>query len=149
MAANALLENSRSMETKWGSEVAKAGFTALPNHLLSINQFLPSNEQISPTEMLILLQVLSAWWSADKMPFPSKATIGKRAGLSPRQVQRALSSLEQKGLIRKLMRVHENRARASNAYDVTGLVRQVRNLAVHHPKAFRRGASVEGEEAQK
>ncbi|HTW50360.1 MAG TPA: helix-turn-helix domain-containing protein [Stellaceae bacterium] len=149
MAANALLENSRSMEKKWGSEVAGAGFTALPNHLLSINQFLPPNEQISPTEMLILLQVLAAWWSADRMPFPSKATIGRRAGLSPRQVQRALSSLEQKGLIRKLVRVHENRARASNAYDVTGLVQQVRNLAVHHPKAFKRGTATGAEEQEK
>src|SRR5687767_5772113 len=93
-----LMDGVARTQQKWGEAATAAGFTVLPNHLLSINQFLSVDRQITPTEMVVLLQVLSAWWSADKLPFPSKTTIARRAGLSPRQVQRALSGLEGKAL---------------------------------------------------
>jgi hypothetical protein len=36
---NAATDNARTMSRKWGSDIVSAGFTSLPNHLLSINQF--------------------------------------------------------------------------------------------------------------
>jgi hypothetical protein len=133
---------ARTVE-KWGPEATSAGFTVLPNHLLAINQFVPKDAQLSPTEMLVLLQIVASWWSADRLPFPSKATIATRSGLSPRQVQRALSALETKGVINRRARFGVNRARSSNEYDLTGLVESVRKAATAHPTAFRRRARVE------
>ena len=81
-------------ERKWGQGVVDAGFTMVPNHLIAANGFLSVEERVSPTEMFLLLQLLSVWWNASDMPFPSKATLAKRLGLkSTRQVQRALGSL--------------------------------------------------------
>lgn len=132
-------------QQKWGEAATAAGFTVLPNHLLSINQFVGDARQISPTEMVVLLQLLAAWWSADKMPFPSKATIGKRAGLSPRQVQRALSSLEAKEYLKRKARFGSNKGRASNEYDVSGVAEVVRRLGDAYPEAFKRRATEQAE----
>jgi hypothetical protein len=124
-----------TMTRKWGAQVAAAGFTAVPNHLLSINQFLDKKHRLSSTELLILLQILSSWWHADQLPFPSKSTIARRLGLSARQVQRALKTLEQKGIIKRIARL---KGRNSNTFDLTGLVDKVHYLVTQHPEAFRR-----------
>lgn len=128
------------VRAKWGADVAAAGFTITPSHLLAANAFLPSERHLAPTEMLILLNLLSAWWQADRLPFPSKATLAKRLGLkSTRQVQRALSSLESKGLIQRIERFHESKGRASNYYDLSGTVALVKTLVTEHPGAFGTG----------
>ena len=114
------------------------GFSVLPNHLISLNQFLPEEKQLSPTEMLVVLQIISSWWSKERLPFPSKATIATRAGLSPRQVQRALTALEGKGFVQRLTRYNRSQARASNQYDLAGLVTAVTGAAESNPSAFKR-----------
>jgi len=131
------MEGLVKTKEKWGAVTAGAGFTIVPNHLLSINQFVDKEKMISPTEMFVLMHILSAWWSADRLPFPSKATIAKRAGLSSRQVQRALSSLEDKGYLERVARYGEDKGRRSSNYDITGLVSAVAALADEHPKLFR------------
>ncbi len=138
MAWGTTMDGVARTQQKWGSAATTAGFTVLPNHLLALNQFLPPDEQVSPTEMVVLLQILTAWWSADKLPFPSKTTIGRRAGLSPRQVQRALSSLETKGYIARIARFSANRARSSNEYDLSGIVSRVKRISEANPEAFKR-----------
>lgn len=121
---------------KWGKAVVDAGFTILPNHLVAINQFLDKSRQLTPTEMFVLLQVLLAWWSADRLPFPSKAAISARTGLSPRQVQRALASLEKKEFLVRTARFQTGRGRTTNAYDPGGLVAAVREMAAKQPNIF-------------
>jgi predicted transcriptional regulator len=142
IAADGGQGDARVMARKWGSGVATAGFTAVPNHLLSINQFLEKEKRLTPTELLTLFQILSSWWYADRLPFPSKTTIAKRLGLSPRQIQRALNGLEEKGLIRRIARYYENRGRASNSYDVSQVVEKVSDLAARNPTAFRRRSNI-------
>jgi predicted transcriptional regulator len=134
-------DNARTMSRKWGSDVASAGFTSLPNHLLSINQFVRKENRLTPTELLTLFQILSAWWHADRLPFPSKATIAKRLGLSPRQVQRALNGLEEKGYITRVARFYQNKGRASNSYDLSKIVALVQVVAGENPDAFKRRRS--------
>jgi DNA-binding MarR family transcriptional regulator len=134
------MDGNKSSEEKWGAEPMRAGFTLLPNHFLALNQFLPDERQMSPTEMLVLLQILSSWWSKERLPFPSKATIATRSGLSPRQVQRALTSLENKGFIARLVRYNRSQARASNQFDLTGLTTAVAEAAKKSPSAFKRQA---------
>lgn len=115
---------------KWGSSLASTGFTILPNQLLTYNSKAAENERISPSEFFVLCQLLLHWWSARDMPFPSKATISDRTGLSARQVQRTLGSLEKKGLLRRVARYGKNNAgRMSNAYDLSLLVQALDALA--------------------
>jgi predicted transcriptional regulator len=132
----------QTMSRKWGNDIVSAGFTSLPNHLLSINQFVRKESRLTPTELLTLFQILSAWWHAEQLPFPSKTTIARRLGLSPRQVQRALNGLEEKGYITRVARFYQNRGRASNSYNLSKMVALVRVLAEQNPDAFKRRRSL-------
>jgi len=137
------MSGEKTSVAKWGAEAIAAGFTVVPNHLISINQFVDEEKQLSPTEMLVILQILVVWWSKDRAPFPSKATIAQRAGLSPRQVQRALTSLEKKTYIQRITRFSTNRARTSNEYNLQGLTSIIAEAAKAHPHAFKGKAASE------
>ena len=127
------------VSAKWGADVGAAGFTIIPSHLLSANAVLPPDLHLSSTELLGLLRVCSSWWQAERLPFPSKATIAQRIGLkSTRQVQRALSSLEKRGLIQRIERYYEGSGQASNYYDLSGTVAFVRGLVLANPVAFKK-----------
>jgi hypothetical protein len=121
---------------KWGKTVVDAGFTILPNHLLALNQFLEPERRLTPTEMFVLLQVLIAWWSADRLPFPSKASLAARTALSTRQIQRALAALEEKGFLTRTARYQSGRGRMSNLYDPSGLVGIIGEFAAKQPNIF-------------
>jgi DNA-binding MarR family transcriptional regulator len=84
-------------QEKWG-EVARAGFQTVPDLLLKHQKEL----RISPTEMVVLLNVLMHWWYRDQKPFPRPTTISKRMGVTVRTVQRALSNLQESGLVKRL-----------------------------------------------
>ena len=62
------------------------------------------------------------WWEADKVPFPSKDTLARRMGKSPRQVQRYLTQLEEAGFISRIERFNGRKAQVSNGYALAGLV---------------------------
>ena len=81
---------------KYG-DVAVAGFQAVPDLLLK-NQ---AKLGLSQTDMVVLLNVLMHWWYVDKKPFPRATTIAKRIGVTPRTVQRSLSSIEELGLLNR------------------------------------------------
>lgn len=117
---------------KWGAEVAERGFSQVPNFLMNINQFLDEEERLKPIELLILLQITSAWWKRDDFPFPSMATLGKRVGASERQVQRVIKKLEEAGYLKKIKRKRHGII-ASNAYDLSPLVDRLKLIAKAFP----------------
>lgn len=114
--------------TKWGKEVAERGFAQIPHYLMHINMFVGDEHKLSPAESLVLLHLVATWWKKDEMPFPSMNTLAQRIGISERQVQRAIKSLEQKGYISK----EKKRVKgiiASNVYDLTPLVQILKDAA--------------------
>jgi hypothetical protein len=125
---------------KWGDRVAARGFAQLPNYLVQLNQFL-GDDNLSPIELLVLIQLSATWWKKDDLPFPSVATLAARCGVSGRQVQRALNRLEELKLIQRVRR----RIRgiiSSNAYDLAPLVAFLDDLAKVYPNAYpRRGGA--------
>jgi len=128
-----------AMAQKWGAGVVEAsGFTQVPNYLIAANQFLVKEARLSPTEFLVLMQLLQSWWRADQFPFPSKATLATRTGLSERQVQRALSGLENKAFLKRVDRLLERGGRSSNLYDLSGVVQFVQDAVQAFPGAFKR-----------
>lgn len=130
-------DTSYEATKKWGDDALQAGFTILPNHLIAINQFLPSSQRLSPTEIIVLLNVVSFWWGAEKMPFPSNTTLALRCGISPRQVQRAIKTLEAGGLVRRRVRFSATGTRMTNELDLRGLVSAINTLARQTPDAFK------------
>ncbi len=118
--------------SKWGEEVAGRGFAQVPNYLLLLNQFLREDKRLSPTELLILMQLVGAWWKKDEMPFPALKTLGVRAGVSDRQAQRAVSRLEEEGYLRREKR-KQGRLIASNAYNLEPLVDVLKEVARAFP----------------
>lgn len=125
------------MVSKWGKAVAARGFAQIPNHLLLLNQFLLEEKRLSPTELLILIQIVGTWWRADEMPFPALKTLAVRAGVSDRQAQRAVSRLEGLGLLKRVRRVERGMI-ASNAYDLSPLVNFLAEVAKAFPNEFPR-----------
>lgn len=126
------------ISSKWGQVIAERGFAQVPNYLIQINHFLDDEHQIKPVEMLILVQLVGAWWKKDTLPFPSMKTLATRCGVSDRQIQRALNQLEKSGLIARTKRRTDTGIRATNAYDLTPLVNKLGEIAKAFPNEFPR-----------
>lgn len=106
---------------KWGVEVAKRGFSQIPNYLLNLNQYVDEEVKLSPLELLILIQLVGSWWKKEELPFPSMKLLAVRCGTSERQVLRAINRLVELKLIDR----NKRRAKgiiASNTYDLSPLV---------------------------
>jgi hypothetical protein len=122
---------SRTSEKKWGVAVMKLGFTILPSLVFRAQRRLGLN----PTQFAVLLQISDYWWEPGRKPFPSKATLAERLGLSPRQVQRYIAELETAGLLKRIERRAAHRGKLSNEYDLSGLVERLKLLEPEVRKA--------------
>jgi DeoR/GlpR family transcriptional regulator of sugar metabolism len=77
---------------------------------------------------MLLLQLADYWWHRAQMPFPSKAALAERMGLSQRQIQRYLTELEKGEFIERVERFAGHKGQQSNEYDMTGLVKKLKKL---------------------
>jgi len=111
-------------EKKWGIAAMALGFCILPALLLRAQKRLG----LSPTQLALVIQLSDFWWNDGRNPWPSKETLGQRLGLSDRQVQRVVKSLEDRGYVTRKVRMTKH-GRTSNAYDLSGLVAKLAELA--------------------
>lgn len=114
-----------AIRQRWRGAVtsAETGFTAVPDILIRSQAQL----KLSPTEMMVLLNILLHWWQEDEWPYPRISTIGERMGTSRRTVERAIRSLQEKGLV-----VHRRSELAGNGpaarrFDLSGLIDVLRS----------------------
>ena len=130
----------KDVSSKWGQKVAERGFTQIPNYLLNVNMFVIEEMQLSPTEMIVLFHLVACWWKKDEMPFLAMRTLADRTGISERQVQRAIKSLEDKGYFKKERKKIKGII-ASNSYDLSPLVEILGTIDSHfinkHPRKIR------------
>ena len=117
-------ETGRASEKKWGKDVMALGFCIVPSLLLRAQNRLGLN----PTQLAILIQLADFWWDRDRKPFPSKALLAERLGLSPRQVQRYIADLETAGLVERIERRARHGGKLTNLYDFSGLVQRLKKL---------------------
>lgn len=122
---------------KWGRDVAGAGFAQVPNYLLRFNQFTSDEDRLSPTELLLLIELAGTWWKKDDLPFPSMKTLAVRCGTSERQILRAVKRLEEIPLLQRVNRKKKGII-ASNAYDLSPLVEVLQVVAETYPPERRR-----------
>ena len=116
---------------RWPESVMKLGYAQMPSII-----FWGQNKlELKPDEFNVLLQLVSHWWIKDQNPYLSKETIGRRMGKSPRMVQRHLTTLENKGLIKRVERYKVHQGQDSNGYDLKGLVKKLKEIAPDFEKA--------------
>ncbi len=115
-------QNARAF-AKW-EHAALAGFQIVPSVLLKYQTRL----ELSPTDILVLLNILSFWWYSDEPPFPKVSTIAKRMGVTTRTVQRSIEKLTAQALIRRARKTRPN-GDAVEVIDLTGLVTRLGSLA--------------------
>ncbi len=117
---------TRMSERKWGREVMEAKrFCLFPSLLLHAQARL----KMTPTHLALVIHLIGYWWGADRKPWPSKATLAARVGLSARQVQRQMAELESMGLVKRNERRGPHCGKLSNEYDLSGLVARLKELA--------------------
>jgi hypothetical protein len=117
-------------EAKWGAEVMALGFCILPSLLFRAQHRLG----LKSTHLAVILQLAEFWWHDDNLPFPKKQTIAERVGLKEKQVQRLIRDLEQRGYIARIERKTPH-GQASNFYNLSGLVKKLKELAPEFQEA--------------
>jgi predicted transcriptional regulator len=123
--------DQKESERKWGVAVMKLGYCILPSILLQAQARL----LITPQQMMVLLQLVEHWWKADNKVYPSKETLADRIGLSAKQVQRPIKALEEKKLVKRIPRTLKGRGKTSNEYDLSGLVKKLKEIEPDLTKA--------------
>jgi predicted transcriptional regulator len=87
-----------SIKEKWqGAVTSGSGFVAIPMTLLRLQ----SKYQLTPTDMLVLVNLLAHWWDPARAVFPRSSIIAKRMGVDTRTVQRSTQRLEKAGLLER------------------------------------------------
>lgn len=92
--------------------------------------------------MVVLLQLLEFWWTADGSSHPSIRTIVERINLSTKETQRTVDALVEKGMIAKTNRRLANGGKTSNRYTFDGLIKKLqatRRILEKARKAVGRG----------
>ena len=117
-------ERQQSSEKKWGKAVIDLGFSILPSLIFRAQARLG----LSPVQLVLLLHLADYWWQKERMPHPSKATLAARMSLSPRQIQRYLTELEEGGFIQRKTRFASHKGQLNNEYNLTGLVKKLQKL---------------------
>jgi predicted transcriptional regulator len=116
---------------KW-KEVTSQGMTSLPT-LLFVAQ---AELGLKPTQLNVLLQLLSFWYTPERKPFPRKSVIAARTGLTERQVQRTIASLKKTGFLETKEMKLDHGGIISNEYDLSGLVEKLRRIAAKNSPNF-------------
>lgn len=120
-----IVDDERILTQKWGANVIESGYTVIPSIVLRAQRRL----HLDSTQMVVLFHLLDFWWKPGDMPWPSKAKIAKRMGVSEKTVQRAMSAMEEEGLLTRKTRYHSHGGRTSNIYDLKRLVERLKKLA--------------------
>lgn len=124
-------DTRKASEKKFGKPVMDVGFCITPSLLMKAQARIGLN----PVQFNIVMQLLDQWWTADRRPWPSKATLAARMGMSERQIQRQIAEMEGVNLIKRIARTSPGKGKTSNEYDLTGLVSKLKELEPEFTKA--------------
>ena len=129
MATNTAQDTRKTLhesEKKWGKPAIAAGFLLFPNMLLQKQHALG----LDCIDVVIILQILKHWWFAESAPFPSQVQLAKTMNVDLSTIKRHLVRLRDTGLIAWTERKSKYGGRSANAYDLSGLIKQVNDFAV-------------------
>jgi predicted transcriptional regulator len=98
-----------TVKEKWQGAVTEgSGFVAIPMSLLRLQTKL----RLTPTDMVVLFNLLAHWWDPARAVFPRSTTIATRMGVAKRTVQRSTQKMVKAGLIeREFVELHGGKIR--------------------------------------
>jgi DNA-binding transcriptional ArsR family regulator len=111
----------RRPEDKWGKGLISLGFCTVP----SILMWAQGRLGLTTEQFTVVLQLADFWWDAGEAPFPTKELLAGRMGMGARQVQRHLTALEEKGIIKRVPRYRGPGNQIANGYDLRPLVKRL------------------------
>ena len=111
----------RRPEDKWTKGPISLGYCTVPSILL----WTQGRLKLSTEEFNIVMQLADFWWDAGEPPYPTKEMLAGRMGMGARQVQRHLTKLEQRGLVRRVPRFRGPKHQIANGYSMKGLVAEL------------------------
>ena len=79
-------------------------------------------------EVVVLLNLLMYWWQPENWPYPRLSVISERIGTSRRTVERAVQSLEEKGLVHRLRNETHKEGPTIRRFDLNGLIETLKDL---------------------
>ncbi|SEB02351.1 helix-turn-helix domain-containing protein [Rubrimonas cliftonensis] len=118
-------------------EAVVGGFQAVPDILLKQQDQLG----LTPTDMLVLLNITMHWWYPQQKPFPRATTIARRMGVAQRTVQRSIRNLEQLGYLSR-----EKDGKGRMVLDPEPLVQRLCELVKNDPDYAYRSRARDGGE---
>lgn len=118
-------KTEQESQKKWGKKVMSIGFDILPSLLFKAQRRLG----LTSSQLVVLLHLANHWWDANNNPWPSVTTIAERMGIQRRQVQKIMKDLETAGLVQRIERRARHRGKLSNEYDLSGLVKKLKEIA--------------------
>jgi len=124
-------DTRKASEKKFGKPVMDVGFCITPSLLMKAQARIGLN----PVQFNIVMHLLDQWWTAERRPWPSKSTIAERMGMSARQIQRHIAEMEGAGLVKRIERTSPGKGKTSNEYDLSGLVKKLKELEPDFTKA--------------
>jgi len=119
-------DQERQNEKKWGKNLMRAGWTAIPSTILERQQALG----LDAMDVAILLHLAKFWWQADNLPRPAKSTIAEALGVEPRTIQRRIAQMEKDGLIKRIGRKNADGGNGANFYSLDGLKQAAEKFAI-------------------
>jgi DNA-binding transcriptional regulator YhcF (GntR family) len=113
-------------EKKWSKALWSQGWAAIPVVVLKYQREL----KLDATDINIILHLVRHWWTAERLPYPSKAEMASCMQISKSTVQRHIRKLEKAGLIGRIER-HDAKhgGQSMNQYDLQGLINKARPYA--------------------
>ena len=112
-------------EKKWGRVLLDAGWSMIPVVILKRQQALG----LDAKDINIILHLIRHWWYAERLPYPSKREIADCMGIDVSTVRRRIQKLEVAGFVKRLPRSDSRYGQQTNAYDLSGLIREVEPFA--------------------
>jgi hypothetical protein len=115
----------REAEAKWGTSSMEAGYTIVPNVLITRHLQIG----LDAVDLALVLQLASHWWRAGAKPFPSKKTLAKAVGRDTTVVRKRLQALERDKLLKRIFRRRDHGGNHTNLYDLAPLAKVVDRLS--------------------
>jgi len=114
------------IKRKWSTLLTKPGWVSLPSTILEAQAELG----LEPVDINIILHLANYWWTKEKKPYPSKATIASRMNRTPNAIQKRIARLEKMGLVKRIERFDkDSKGQLSNTYELGGLIEKAKPYA--------------------
>lgn len=113
-----------STERIFGTKVYSHGYTGVPNILLRAQNRLG----ITPTQLTIIVQLLSYYYDPLRPPFPTKRELAKRIGITEQTLRINIKALEDAELVTREQWKTAAGDYGSNRYHLTGLIAKLKKL---------------------